>query len=73
LAPGAKRRVEGTRRTEPSQLGYTEEREYRDMEGVGVLCLFCGRLHGGCWVMNNAFIMCKIHFGGVMHKLLELV
>jgi hypothetical protein len=43
------------------------------MEGVGVLCLFCGRLRGGCWVMNNAFIMCKIHFGGVMHKILELV
>jgi hypothetical protein len=28
---------------------------------------------GGYWVINSAFIICKIHFGGVMHKLLELV
>jgi hypothetical protein len=32
-----------TRRTERPRRRYTEEREYGDMGGVGVHCVFCAR------------------------------
>jgi hypothetical protein len=39
------------------------EREYGDIGGPGVHCLFYGRFCEGCWVMNSKLIMCKIQGG----------
>jgi hypothetical protein len=71
-AAGIKRRVADTRQTEQHPPGCTDEREYGDMPGAGVQCLFCGMLCGVCWVVNSAILMCKIHFQSLMHNLLEI-
>jgi hypothetical protein len=39
------------------------EREYGDIGGAGVHCLFYERFCEGCWVMNSKLIMCKIQGG----------
>jgi hypothetical protein len=49
--------------------GYTEERQFGDIGGAGVHCRLCEC----CRVMKSRLIMCKIHLGGTLWALLEIV